>query len=104
MDYLTATVRVADDDAGQFLVQISRQFLKLRDDAECCALIALFRGDEDADPFAHDAGDDLVLLRGAVRCVAEESVEDRFEPTRHAVEVQRHRVDDAVGGNDLAQQ
>jgi hypothetical protein len=66
MDYFAATVRVADDHTGQFLVQISCQFLKLRDDADRCALVALFRGDEHADPFADNAGDDLVLLRGAV--------------------------------------
>jgi hypothetical protein len=72
--------------------------LELRDDAVSSPEVALFAGDQHADLLAHDPVDNLRLLWGAVRGVAEQAVEHRLQPAGHAVEIQRHREDDAVGG------
>lgn len=104
MDDLTAGVAVAGDNADELLAEVAGGFLELGDDTGGGAGVALLAGDQQADLLAGDGVEDVALLWGAVGDVAEEAVEDGLEPAGHAVPVQRHGVDDSVGGQDVVQE
>jgi hypothetical protein len=50
------------------------------------------------DALVHDLADDCPASVSCSR-VAEQPIEHRLQPRGHAVEVQRHRENDSVGGS-----
>ena len=96
-DDLAARVADADHHADELVVEVARQLLHLVHDPRDGSGIPLLRTHHQHRLLGDDALADLVMPGRARGREAEEAVEERLHPARHAVPPQRRRVDDDVG-------